>query len=297
MRLIVIETTKHIKQKQIETKLNIFQILSNQIEHTTKNMPSFTQKQIESLTMKFNEIFDNDERVTTAIDAVRSIGLKQKKEKKVREEESKYKRFKTEKNISKIIKLQRLFRINSYINKIKPKIETIMKRSRSEFVYEKTLFGIDTPDVRENLKIAHNIRQTQMKEGDIAQIVLGNFYEWEDLGIGHGSGLDIRRTDNSAIIELKNKWNTCNSSSAKAVNDKLSVYKKKYPNTRCIWGVINPKDINKNNSSNYDHDGVTIEKLQGDELLDYIFTYKNYNYKKEILDYILDYIKEISNSL
>lgn len=130
-----------------------------------------------------------------------------------------------------------------------------------------------------------------MKEGEIAQVVLGNWYEWEDLGTGHDSGLDIRKQDNSAIIELKNKWNTCNSSSAKAVNDKLSDYKKKNPNTRCIWGSVNPKDINKNNSSNYVYDGVTIESLQGNELLDYIFTYKNYNYKKQILDKIMEIIK------
>ena len=49
-------------------------------------MPSFTEKQIESLTLKFNEIFGEDERVSSAIDAVRSVGLKKKNEKKVREE-------------------------------------------------------------------------------------------------------------------------------------------------------------------------------------------------------------------
>ena len=194
--------------------------------------------------------------------------------------------FKTEENLNIITKCQRLFRINNYIKKIKPKIERILKRSRSEFVYEKTVFGIDTPEIRKNLKIAHTIRQSQMKEGDIAQVILGNFYGWEDLGTGHESGLDIRKLDNSAIIELKNKWNTCNSSSAKGVMDKLSTYKQQYPDTKCIWGIINPKDINRNNSSSCKHDSVIIEKLEGNELLDYIFTYKNYNYKKEILDQV-----------
>lgn len=200
---------------------------------------------------------------------------------------------KTEENINKIIKCQRLFRINRYIKKVNSKIQEIIQRDRKEFIFKKTIFGLDTPELRENLKIAHNIRQTQMKEGDIAQVVLGSWYEWEDLGIGHESGLDIRKKDNSAIIELKNKWNTCNSSSAKAVNDKLSDYKKKNPNTRCIWGVVNPKDINKNNSSNYVYNGVTIESLQGNELLDYIFTYKNYNYKKQIVDKIMEIIKSL----
>ena len=139
-----------------------------------------------------------------------------------KEIEDKYKH-ETEENI----KYQRLCLINEYIEKVKPKIERILNLKRKEFVYEETIFGLDTPELREKLKIAHNIRQTQMKEGDIAQVVLGNWYEWEDLGTGHDSGLDIRKPDNSAIIELKNKWNTCNSSSAKAVNDKLSEYKKK----------------------------------------------------------------------
>jgi hypothetical protein len=201
--------------------------------------------------------------------------------------------FKTEENINKIIKCQRLFRINRYIKKVKPKIERILKLKRKEFVYEETIFGVENKEIIKNLKIAHNIRQTQMKEGDIAQVVLGNFYGWKDLGTGHETGLDLLKEDNSAIIELKNKWNTCNSSSSKALCDKLSNYKKKNTNTRCIWGVINPKDINKNNSSKFEYDGVIIEKLEGNELLDYIFTYKNYNYKKDILYYI----KEIINSL
>jgi hypothetical protein len=133
-----------------------------------------------------------------------------------------------------------------------------------------------------------------MKEGEIAQVALGNFYEWKDLGTGHESELDLLKEDNSAIIELKNKWNTCNSSSAKALLDKLSNYKKKNPNTRCIWGVINPKDINKNNSSKIEHDGVIIEKLEGNELFNYIFTYRNYNYKQEILDYIKEIIYNLN---
>ena len=202
------------------------------------------------------------------------------------EKKDKYSRFKTEENLAKIIKCQRLFRINSFFKKVKPLIEKIIKQERKEFVYEKTIFGIDTPEIRQNLKIAHTIRQTQMKEGDIAQKVLGNFFGWEDLGTGHESGLDIRKKDNSAIIELKNKWNTCNSSSNKAVLDKLSDYKKLNQNTRCIYGIINPKNIDKYNGCSFEHNGVTIERLEGNELLDYILTYKGYNYKQEILRYI-----------
>ena len=65
-----------------------------------------------------------------------------------------------------------------------------------------------------------------MKEGQIAQIAIGNWIGWIDLKIGHVTGLDCIRKDNSIALELKNRHNTCNSSSEKVVKNKLSKYKK-----------------------------------------------------------------------
>lgn len=42
-------------------------------------------------------------------------------------------------------------------------------------------------------------------------------------------------------MDVKNKWNTCNSDSKKALFDKLSKYKRENLKTRCIWAIINPK--------------------------------------------------------
>ena len=73
------------------------------------------------------------------------------------------------------------------------------------------------------------------------------------------------------IIELKNKYNTCNSGSEKAIKDKLATYKKNNPKTRCIWGIINPKKNNKKLSTKIIHNGFEIEKIQGIDLLKLVF--------------------------
>jgi len=131
-----------------------------------------------------------------------------------------------------------------------------------------------------------------MKEGTLAQIVIGNWFGWEDLGKGHSSGLDCRKKDNSTIIELKNKWNTCNSGSRKALLDKLSMYKKKNPSTRCIWGIVNPKHGCKILSETITHDGVEIEKIQGDELFKLVFSIGKINYSSKIINIIKYYISK-----
>ena len=137
-----------------------------------------------------------------------------------------------------------------------------MNRKRKCYEHESTLLGEDSPEIIDKLRVAYKIKQDKMKEGDIAQIMIGNIENWEDLGVGHFSGLDCKKDDNSMIIELKNKYNTCNSGSEKAIKDKLATYKKNNPKTRCIWGIINPKKNNKKLSTKIIHNGVEIEKIQ-----------------------------------
>ena len=74
-----------------------------------------------------------------------------------------------------------------------------------------------------------------MKEGEIAQILIGNWYGWEDLKSGHSTGLDCRKLNNSVIMELKNKYNTCNSSSEKILLNKLAKYKER--NSTRLYGL------------------------------------------------------------
>lgn len=141
-----------------------------------------------------------------------------------------------------------------------------MYAKRKEFVFEPTIFGNNSPENIKLLKNAFDVRQQQMKEGNIAQISIGNFDGWEDLGIGHSSGLDCKKKDNSIVMEIKNKFNTCNSSSQKTLLDKLAKYKKENPATRCIWAIANPKPNCQKMKETIIHDGVEIEKIQGIEL-------------------------------
>lgn len=133
----------------------------------------------------------------------------------------------------------------SYYEITEPEIRNILLKSRKEYVYEETIFGIRHQLFKSMLSKSHTVRQLQMKEGIIAQIMLGLFYGWEDLKSGHSSGLDLRKKDNSAVIELKNKHNTCNYGSQKSLLDKLATYKINNPETDCIWGIVNPKKSEK----------------------------------------------------
>ena len=179
--------------------------------------------------------------------------------------------------------------LNNFINKVKPKIDKLYQRPNKEFVYEPTVFSNDTKEDIENEKIAFKHRQKKMKEGELAQILIGNWYGWEDLGVGHSSGLDCRKKDNNFILDVKNKWNTCNSGSEKALCDKLSNYKKENPETRCIWAIVNPKPNYTKLCEKISHNGVTIEKIQGDELFKLVFTLGNVNYSTQIINFVKNY--------
>lgn len=174
--------------------------------------------------------------------------------------------------------------INKYKETIKILIFKILRNTNKKYIHEKTYFGDNSPENIKHLTIAHNIGQKQMKEGNIAQIIIGNFIGWEDLKFDHISGLDCKKKDNSIIIEIKN--NTCNYTSQKDLLDKLSLYKIKNPNTRCIWGIINPQPNCKKLKDIIIYNNVEIEKIQGDELFKLVFNYNNIDYSQEIIDYV-----------
>ena len=198
--------------------------------------------------------------------------------------------------VDKIIKIQSIIRQRywflPYINCIRPIIKNMLTRKSKEYVYEPTIFGDNSKENIKQLEIAFKQRQKQMKEGELAQIIIGNWFGWEDLGIGHISGLDCRKKDNSIIIDVKNKWNTCNSGSQKALFDKLSYYKRENPSTRCIWAIVNPKPECKKLHEKIIYNGVEIEKIQGIELFKLVFNIGNINYSPQIINIVKHYISE-----
>jgi hypothetical protein len=193
-----------------------------------------------------------------------------------------------------IIRIQSLIKMRywllSYIKNINTLINTLYQRENKEYVHEPTMFGDDSKENIKMLEIAFKQKQKQMKEGELAQIIIGNWFGWEDLGIGHSSGLDCRKKDMSIVMDVKNKWNTCNSGSQKALFDKLSKYKKENPQTRCVWAIVNPKPGCKKLYEKIMYDGVEIEKIQGIELFKLVFSVGNINYSMRIINIVKNYI-------
>ena len=165
---------------------------------------------------------------------------------------------------------------------MRPLITEVIQRPCKEFIHVPTLFEL--PGVKEDLEAALRVKQMQMKEGLIGQIVIGNSPGWRDLKQGHESGLDCQKIDNSVIVEIKNKWNTVKGSDIKkSLLPTLAKYKKENPNTRCIWGVINPKPEVKKLREVIIHDGVEIEKIQGEELFKLVFTSDGVDYSPMVM--------------
>ena len=75
------------------------------------------------------------------------------------------------------------FDLKAYIDK---KLHSLIKKKRDlvkKFEHHPTLFETSDPEHIKSLEIAFKVKQLQMKEGKIAQIVLGNLPGWEDLKI------------------------------------------------------------------------------------------------------------------
>ena len=102
--------------------------------------------------------------------------------------------------------------------------------------------GFGTRTWIKNEKIRQADKTVNNRIGDFHQRLLGKVKGWEDLGIGHITELDLRKKDNSVFIELKNKYNTMNSSSLSKCHDKLEKVLEKFPNATAYWAYIVSKD-------------------------------------------------------
>ena len=176
--------------------------------------------------------------------------------------------------------------LNEFKTKLSQYIKTQLTKRKNDFDYIPTLFSNDSPEDIANLKISYMVKQKQMIEGNIGQTVLGNAPGFEDLKTGHKTKCDVKKKDNSLLIEVKNKWNTCNSDGIEKVCDKLSAYKKEHPNCECIWGIINPKKSFEGSVETFIHNGVEIKKIQGLKLFSKVFTYNGYDYSLEAISFI-----------
>lgn len=74
--------------------------------------------------------------------------------------------------------------------------------------------------------------------GDFHQRLLGGVQGWKNLGVGDESEVDLKKIDNSIFIELKNKFNTVNSSSLAQSRQKLERILRKYPKAKAYWAFV-----------------------------------------------------------
>jgi hypothetical protein len=179
------------------------------------------------------------------------------------------------------------FMIENYINDIKNEINRVINLTKNEDIIEDILLNNFIKKNIEKFKYCKKIKQLQMNIGNIWQYVIGNYYNFENLKQNHITGLDIKSDNLKIIIELKNRYNTDNSSSRKTNYDKLVKFKKNNLEWKCIYAVINDKTT-EGKEYKLIHDDYEIIYLSGNKLLNFIFG-KN-------KDIILDTIKnEIMN--
>lgn len=177
---------------------------------------------------------------------------------------------------------ENIFNINDYIKNIKKIIFDIMNQP------EKNDIQYDILNTENDIKyslISLKIKQKQMKYGKIWQYIIGEYDKFQNLKNGHKTGLDIISHERKVIIELKNRYNTDNSSSRKTNFDKLTNFKKRNNEFTCIYGVINEKN-NIGKTKIINHNDMEILYLSGNCLFDFIFD-KN---KDTVLLKIKEYI-------
>ena len=74
--------------------------------------------------------------------------------------------------------------------------------------------------------------------GDFHQNLLGRVDGWVNLGRGHPTGMDLKKEDDTIWMELKNKYNTMNSSSLRDTRFKCEELAEIYPNAKIYWAYI-----------------------------------------------------------
>lgn len=91
---------------------------------------------------------------------------------------------------------------------------------------------------------ANRIRDKSLNNaiGEFHQGLLGGVEGWTSLPTGHRLGVDLAREDNTAFIELKNKYNTLSGSKRDAVRGTLERILREHPRAVCYWAYILARD-------------------------------------------------------
>jgi hypothetical protein len=175
------------------------------------------------------------------------------------------------------------FCLDKYCQLLDNSIRIILSRREKEvFTYD----ILDTEKSTKNKLMILKEKQRQMKVGEIWEVVLGNYKGYDNLKIGHETGLDILSHSKKVAIELKNRTNTDNYSSKKSNLDKLAKFKLANPDYVCIYANINAATEKKTLQGSITkilHNGVEIEHHIGYKFLKFVLG--------DDTDMILDFVK------
>lgn len=181
------------------------------------------------------------------------------------------------------IRSEAVFPLQDYDDKMSKMIVDILSRPVKEKTVKYGMFTFTEKAKRrkdDSLKEKHR----EMKEGEICQNLIGNWYLFTNLGNGDPTSLDVRSDQRKIIMEVKNSYNTENDSSKKTNQSKLAKFKKEHPDWMCMYGIINSGK--KQNCGDIWHtftDGVKIDYYSGECLFDFIFGQD----KKHILNHVM----------
>lgn len=135
---------------------------------------------------------------------------------------------------------------------------------------------------KNEIEFAHRLKVIQMKVGQSWQIIFGSIAGVKDLGVGHESGLDLMSDSafrhGKMVMELKNSWNTDNSSSRAQNLRKLTKFASSNPDYQPIYAFVNTKKSSgEDKFITFENHQVRI--LSGKKLLRYVL---GKNYKKTV---------------
>ena len=152
------------------------------------------------------------------------------------------------------------------VDRTKTKIDEIKKES------DKICYGLSEEEWIEFDNKRLKDKQINNKIGELHQYLLENVKGYCKSNVVDKSlKVDVMKIDKSVFIEVKNKYNTMNSSSRESTINKLKNIKKKYPNSLCIIGIINGKNYKKKIFENPD-----VWEYSGEELFNLVFIDPNY---------------------
>lgn len=136
---------------------------------------------------------------------------------------------------------------DSYIHDAKKTVEEMQKNIMDPFkmIFDITNNKINVHDWIRSEATRQADKTINNRIGDFHQKLLGGVQGWKNLGTGDESEVDLKKIDNSVFIELKNKFNTVNSSSLAQSRRKLEKILEKYPKARAYWAFV----IDKSGSS------------------------------------------------